>query len=337
MLVSPKVRLVVLNYDGGDDVLVCIDSLLALDWPADDLELVVVDNDSADGSADEIEARFPHVRLIRNRDNTGFSANNLALDDLDGIDHVGLVNPDARVDPDWLAPLVDALTADHSLGAACPRILLDSAGTDPFINNTGPFINNTGVVPRELGYFADRGLGEPDGPPYDESAEVFGWTGGGVLLRADYLRDVGLFDDLFFLYYEDVDLSWRGRARGWRYRYVPAATMHHRHAATTREGSDLFRFQNERNRLLVLIKNAPWTFVARALFRFLVSTLGHLRADVILPIAQRRQPDSSEIHIRARAAASLVRDARRIAAARRHAQRVRTEPHDSVLHWLRPS
>ncbi len=86
---------------------------------------------------------------------------------------------------------------------------------------------------------------------------MFAWCGGAVLLRRGYLDDVGLFDERLFLYYEDTDLSWRGRLRGWRYVYVPASVVRHRHAQSSGVGSPMFRYYTERNRLLVLAKNAP--------------------------------------------------------------------------------
>ena len=78
-------------------------------------------------------------------------------------------------------------------------------------------------------------------------ADVFAWCGGSVLFRPSYLADVGLFDERFFLYYEDTDLSWRGAARGWRYRYVPEAVTRHVHAASTGEGSPVFQYYVERH------------------------------------------------------------------------------------------
>jgi GT2 family glycosyltransferase len=93
---------------------------------------------------------------------------------------------------------------------------------------------------------------------------VFAWCGGSVLLRSSYLQQVGLFDERFFLYYEDTDLSWRGRLLGWRYRYVPASVLRHEHAASSGEGSDLFRYFVEPNRLLMLLKDAPECVAARA-------------------------------------------------------------------------
>src|SRR5690606_31730345 len=106
----PRVRAVVLNYNGGDHVVRCVEALRATEYPADRFEIVVVDNASLDGSDAVIADRFPEVRIIPTGANLGFPANNLAMVDLeaDGIDHVALVNNDAFVEPGWLVPLVDA-------------------------------------------------------------------------------------------------------------------------------------------------------------------------------------------------------------------------------------
>ena len=113
---------------------------------------------------------------------------------------------------------------------------------------------------------------------------MFAWCGGAVLLRRSYLDDVGLFDEQLFLYYEDFDLSWRGRLRGWRYQYVPESVVRHHHAGTSVPGSPLFRYYNERNRPLVLAKNAPaalaWRAGAGLARRTLAGTVRHPRSDV---------------------------------------------------------
>jgi Glycosyl transferase family 2 len=119
----PAVRVIVLNHQGGDLVIDAVESVTRLDWPADRLDIVVVDNASTDGSDVEVECRFPSARVVRSPANIGFTANNLALRDLDGVDYVGLVNNDATVEPGWLRTLVEELESDASVGAACPRIL----------------------------------------------------------------------------------------------------------------------------------------------------------------------------------------------------------------------
>lgn len=118
-------------------------------------------------------------------------------------------------------------------------------------------VNNAGTVLLPGGAIADRGYLDPDGPEFDESVDVFGWSGAAVLIRRRFLDEVGVFDEPFFLYYEDGDLSWRGRLRGWSYRYVPTSVVHHDHSATVGDRSALAKHLAARNRLLMLTKCAP--------------------------------------------------------------------------------
>lgn len=407
------VRVVVLNYNGGAEVEDCIESLFGLDWPEHRREIVVVDNASTDGSPDRIALRHPDLRLIRNAENTGFSANNLALADLAGIDFVALVNPDATVDTGWLRGLVAAMSSDD-VGAASPLMLLASRGIDVAVDHLagcrveaaeidghdalpaslrlwrllpragvrddtghptihgapltlaagestdvttvrllvsakegdarwvdveplGPpydIVNNAGIELRPHGYGADRGLGATDLVRFSESQEIFGWSGGGVLLRTAYLEDVGLFDPLFFLYYEDFDLSWRGRSRGWRYVFAPDAVMRHHLASSTVEGSSLFVFQTELNRLISVVTNAPASFAAAALLRFLVATLGYVRADVVGAVLRGRRPRWSMVTTRGRVVARIVVLAPTLFRRRRSLARRRTAEARRILGWI---
>jgi GT2 family glycosyltransferase len=111
-----------------------------------------------------------------------------------------------------------------------------------------------------------------------------------VLLTAEYLRDVGVFDEQLFLYYEDVDLAWRGRQRGWRYRYVPGSAVRHVHAASTVAGSSLFDYYNERNRLLTLTRHADRRTVAKALAKYVLVTGSYARRDVVSPVLRGEAP-----------------------------------------------
>jgi GT2 family glycosyltransferase len=151
-------------------------------------------------------------------------------------------------------------------------------------------LNNVGSIVFEDGAGADRGWLERDIGQCDDPVEVFAWCGGSVLFRPDYLRDVGLFDERFFLYYEDTDLSWRGRARGWRYRTVPTSVARHVHAASSVEGSELFSYFVERNRLLMLLKNAPARLVLRQMWRFALITASYARRDLVAPVLGGRRP-----------------------------------------------
>ena len=111
-----------------------------------------------------------------------------------------------------------------------------------------------------------------------------------MLLTTRYLADVGLFDEQLFLYYEDVDLSWRGASGGWRYRYVPESVVRHVHSASTVEGSPRFDYYNERNRLLTLTRHADRRTVAKALARYLLVTGSYTRRDVVSPLLRGQAP-----------------------------------------------
>lgn len=375
----PRVRVVVLNYDGGEMTLRCLDSLRALDYPADRVEVVLVDNASIDGIAERVRDEYPWVTLIESFHNRGFAGGcNLGIGDpaSGAYDYVALLNNDAIAQPGWLRPLVDALEADPGLGAAASKMLFAErcwgvqvelepsyeSRTSPFYKGAaltgvkvdgadrlhdalfdegfwgllpgslpGSFVNSSkrrgevrigerqvqgrprtmsvrlhAVTPRRAtlrtgaetleveldleprwftlalpdepddivnnagsclfqnGYAGDRGFLERDQGQFDAPDEVFAWCGGAVLLRGAYLADVGLFDERFFLYYEDTDLAWRGHHKGWRYAYVPTSVVRHEHAATSGAGSAFFRFYVDRNRLLTLAKNAPAPMVRHA-------------------------------------------------------------------------
>ncbi|TML19723.1 MAG: glycosyltransferase family 2 protein [Actinobacteria bacterium] len=320
MRVTARVRVIVLNFNGGAMVQRAVASVLGARWPNDALEVVLVDNASTDGSADRVAAEFPGVRVIRSPRNGGFPANNLAMADLADIDFVGLVNPDAFVDPDWLTPLVDALREDARLGAASPLMLFAAPDHDGL-----EVVNNAGCELLTNGYARDRGMGDLYVTGALEATDVFAWSGGAVLLRRDYLDDVGLFDERFFLYYEDIDLSWRGRSRGWRYRFVPTSIVHHHHAATVGVGSKVHRYYSERNRLLMLMKNAPSAMVAREVVRFPLSTASYLWTEAIAPLSHRRRPRLDTVALRIRAFCGAARHAVYALRARRRIAQRRTE------------
>ncbi|HXY91044.1 MAG TPA: hypothetical protein VEP49_01070, partial [Acidimicrobiia bacterium] len=139
-----------------------------------------------------------------------------------------------------------------------------------------------------------------------EPEEIFAWCGGAVVLSARYLREVGIFDDRYFMYYEDTDLSWRGRLAGWRYLYVPSSVVRHEHAASSKEGSALFIHFVERNRFTTLARNAPWPMLLDAVWVFLRDTLVMFRNDVVLRVLRRGHPLPRLVIRRLRAFAAFL-------------------------------
>ncbi|NKY09939.1 glycosyltransferase family 2 protein [Cellulomonas hominis] len=262
---APTVSVVVVSWNGAHLLPACLDSVLGQTVAAS-LEVIVVDNDSVDGTAALLAARYPQVRRVAAPRNLGF-AGGAAL----GTRHatgryLALVNNDAALAPDAVEHLVAALEdpANARVAAATARVLLaprpeDAAGGTPRLNSTGNLITRTGRgVDRDWLVPVDRSRATPD---------VFGFYGGAALLRLSAVRDVGGFDAGLFLYYEDTDLSWRLRAAGWSVRYVAEAAATHLHAASSGVDSPVFRYYNTRNSLVVFARHAPAGVVAASVAR----------------------------------------------------------------------
>lgn len=165
---------------------------------------------------------------------------------------------------------LDGRLSEHSIDV--PAAVVEAAAVD--------LINNAGTELSPSGNAADRGIHEPDRGQFDREEDVEAVCGAAVLLRRSALEAVGLFDRDFFMYYEDTDLSWRLRSRGFRLRYQPRSTIRHVHAASSVEWSPLFTFHIARNRVLMIAKNGgPGAFVSAygrelaLLLRLLLSSL----------------------------------------------------------------
>jgi GT2 family glycosyltransferase len=210
-------------------------------------ETIVVDNGSTDGSVELIERSFPRVQLIRNRANRGFAAaTNQGIAAARG-QYLATLNNDAIAEPDWLAALVDACEADNNLAMAASRMVrLD----DPTV------FDSAGIAPDRFGFAWNLRAGERV-PETDAPCEVFGACAGAALYRRGMLEDVGLFDERFGSYYEDVDLAWRSQLRGWPGRYIPTAVVRHAHSGTGERLPATKRFLLGRNRLWTLLKDVP--------------------------------------------------------------------------------
>jgi GT2 family glycosyltransferase len=195
-------------------------------------------------------------------------------------------------------------------------------------------VNNVGSILLPRGHAADRGFLERDTGQFEVPEEVFAWSGTSVLLRREYLDEVGLFDPKLFAYYEDLDLAWRGRAQGWRYLYVPGSVVRHAHAATSVVGSELFDYHIERNRLLVFVKNAPTSYALGAVGESLRVTGLHMRRDVVRRLRAGERPTTTFLRRRGKALGGFVR---RLPATLRERRRLQDKlPGEEVQRWLSP-
>lgn len=241
-----KICIVVPNWNGKEALATCLNSLLEQTLP---LTVIVVENGSSDGSLEFIQENYSVVQILPQPKNLGFAGGvnvgiRYAIEN--GYEFVALFNNDAVAGQDWLAGLVRAID-DKKVGiATCTLMSIDKSHLD----STGDLLTNWGLP-------FPRGRGEKPQNQYDDQPDVFGASGGASLYRASMLKEIGLFDEDFFAYYEDVDISFRAQLAGWKVRYVPEAVAYHQIGATSSKIKGFTTYQTMKNLPLVVFKNMP--------------------------------------------------------------------------------
>jgi GT2 family glycosyltransferase len=243
----PTVDAVIVTRDRAELLLAALRSAkAALEAAGVRGEIVVVDNDSSDDSAERVATELPEVRWIQLDRNYGFpTAVNHGLRATSG-DWVLLLNNDATIEREALQLVLERPVPDDVGTIALQMRFADRPGT----------VNSAGIGMDVLGVAYDRFLGEPVGGPASEPAEVFGACAGAALFRRAMLDEIGGFDSGIFLYLDDVDVAWRAQMAGWRALYFPDAVVWHAHSATTKHGSSFKYFHVGRSRVRLLARNA---------------------------------------------------------------------------------
>ena len=239
-----RVSVIIPNWNGKQLLGPCLESLYRQDFG--EFETILVDNGSDDGSVAFVQRNFPQVITICFEENRGFSvAVNAGIVASDSP-YICLLNNDTEVDPLWLKEIVAALDANPDAGSAASKILFFS---DPMtVNSAGDEFSIFGVP-------YQRRLMRGDGDLFNESRYVFSACGAAALYRRKLFEKVGLFDETFFAYQEDVDLGFRAQLAGYRCLFVPTAIVYHKYHATSSRVSSLWYYLRERNKHFVLIKN----------------------------------------------------------------------------------
>lgn len=240
-MAKPLVSVIVLNYNGKDFIPGCLESLRRQSFRP--YEVVVVDNASADGSAELVKRRFPWARLVRNSRNLGFATgNNIGVRAARGK-YVVLLNYDTVADRNFIKELVAAIERDSSVAAAQAKILL--------FEKEQRLINTSGTVVHYLGFGWCGDYRARDRGQLTEK-EIAAPSGAAVMFKKDIYERVGGLDDDFFLYHEDTDIAWRLRLRGYKTVLAPKAVVRHKYSF----GRTATKFYFvERNRLVMLLKN----------------------------------------------------------------------------------
>lgn len=250
---TPKVMILVLNWNGLDDTLACLTSLAELDYP--DCEVVVVDNGSSDGSPGIIQEQFPEVTVIENKENIGFAGGNnvglrYALER--GTGYALLLNNDTEVAPDFLRRLMDAAEADPQVGIAGPTIY--------YYDQPDVIWSAGGAIDWRRGKTRMIGLNKRDTGQFGlEPRPVDFVTGCALLAKRAMIKQAGLLDERFFAYYEEVEWCVRARRAGFKIHHVPQAQIWHKIPLDARDSSPTVHYYMVRNQLLFLKATcAPW-------------------------------------------------------------------------------
>ncbi|MEX0668697.1 MAG: glycosyltransferase family 2 protein [Candidatus Saccharimonadales bacterium] len=253
-----KVAVVIPNWNGIDFLEKCLESLRQQTLPH---KIILVDNGSVDGSIELVEKNFPEIKIIKLDKNYGFAGGvnrgiEVALEE--GFEAIALLNNDAAAETDWLEKLVATMSRDNKVSIIASKVL------------SGNTLDTTGECYSIWGVPFPRGRGEEDRRQYDnaDQRQVLAASGAASLYRAELFKDIGLFDESFFAYYEDVDISMRAQLAGWKVVYKPSARVNHHIGGTSEKLGDFRLYHMYKNFWFLYIKNMPFPLSIKYLLRF---------------------------------------------------------------------
>jgi GT2 family glycosyltransferase len=265
----PKVSIVVLNWNGQLYLENCLNSLLQTTYP--DLEIIVVDNASTDGS-EKIVSKFKSVKLVQSTKNLGYAGgNNIGFTHATGK-YVVALNNDMLVEPDWLTDPIQYMESDSKIGiCGCRQMRFDKTTVDGLFQ----------ILKKDL-----RSLAVKAGEPYDhecasyKAGYVIGVNGGSAIYRKNLLDDLKGFDEHFFGYYEDIDICMRAFIRGWKILYVPSAVVYHIGSASFKKNPRNSVYLLERNRFWFIYKNFSISIILKHLFFIILYEIRNFRGSL---------------------------------------------------------
>jgi GT2 family glycosyltransferase len=237
---DPTVSIVIVNYNGREHLNTCLDSLAHLDYPADQLEIIIVDNASTDGSIQSLQSPR-NFRLIQNNSNTGFSvAANQGLNAA-RAEFVAFLNNDMRVDAQWLTALLSTLTSRNSIACAGSVVMSWDGGTCTFAGRPTDAFRLDSTPP-------------PLPKPSTDQPILFA-SGGAALFKRSLMLELGGFDSDYFMYHEDVDLGWRLWLKGYECVLSSQSLVFHREGATSQQlGHTRLQYLSQKHALATIFK-----------------------------------------------------------------------------------
>lgn len=246
-----KVSVIIPNWNGKDILQACLESLAKQSY--EDFEIIVVDNGSSDGSVEMLQKGHNTVKIVRLKENVGFApaVNKGILKSK--AEYVVLMNNDTEAHQDWLKELVGALekNKDYTIGAS-KMLFFDHRDK----------VNTAGDQITKYGWAKQRGFGE-DSKKYTKQEPVFGASAGAAIYRRELFDEIGLFDEKFFAYIEDVDICFRAQLAGHKCLFIPTAKIYHHVSLTTKKLSKIGEYLTLRNTLMMIYKNFPTRLIIK--------------------------------------------------------------------------
>lgn len=262
---APSVAITIVTHNSARYIARCLQYVFNQVYP--NFQVILIDNASADDSAEILRGYEDRATVVCNRENRGFAGGQNQAIALSESDWVLTLNPDVRLTPEFLAQAVAAGKDDPRVGMVSGKLL--SLGED-FEIPPNPQFDSTGIFfTPNLRHF-DRGSKEANEGQYERDEYVFGVSGAAALYRREMIDDLTwcgeFFDNDFFAYREDVDVAWRAQWLGWRCRYTPRAVAYHVRTALPSNRRSLpsdVNMHSVKNRFLMRIKNGTWLLYRR--------------------------------------------------------------------------
>jgi len=280
-----KASIIILNYFGEAIISETVNSVLNLDFPKNQFELIIVDNNSQDSSQEIIkkyEKENSNIKSLFLDKNLGFAGGNNQGIKIAKGKYIILLNNDCIVDKNWLKELISCADKNPKIFSVGSKIkkyppesnLVQNAGSFVFQDGYGRDIGSIVTFEREQFYEVDKKQFELD-------IEVYSTCGAAVLYRSSILKKIGLLDENFFMYYEDTEISERARLCGYQNYYCSKAVVYHHHAKSSGEWSAFFIYHTEKGRLLHIYYHFPTKIFSQQYFLFLIKSKIRLLKNLI--------------------------------------------------------
>jgi GT2 family glycosyltransferase len=241
----PKVSIIILNWNGKEDTIECLESLKKITYS--NYEILLVDNGSTDGSVEWFKKLYPTIKIIENDKNLGFAeGNNVGIEYAlkSHFDYVLLLNNDTTVSPDFLDKMIPVIESERNIGIVGPKIM----------NYFNPEIVQSYGVKVNLWTVSSHNLQLNDIRIDEKYINVDYVQGCAILIKRDVIDQIGLLDKKYFLYGEEKDLCFRARESGFYIACIPSATIWHKESVSSKKVSGLKIYFMERNRFLFINK-----------------------------------------------------------------------------------